>query len=103
MGLTDARLKSLLAYCHIDTPDESDLLTLRMGYGSAVEYMRGAGVAEPKDGTPRRDAYDTCVNYMVLDTFDRRDGTVTGTVSENPSFRRLLNQLKLTEPRTAAR
>ena len=36
---------------------------------------------------------------MVLDGFDRRDVTITGTiVADNPSFRRLINQLKLTEP-----
>lgn len=39
------------------------------------------------------------MNYLFLDSWDRRDRTITGTiVSDNPAFTRLLNQLKLTEP-----
>ena len=38
-------------------------------------------------------------NAMVLDAYDRRDITITGTiVADNPAFRRLITQLKLTEP-----
>ena len=36
---------------------------------------------------------------MVLRDFDLREATITGTiVNDNPAFRRLLTQLKLTEP-----
>ena len=35
-----------------------------------------------------------CVNFMVLRDFDQRDAQVSGTVSDNPAFRRLINQLK---------
>ena len=39
------------------------------------------------------------MNYLVLDGWDRRDVSFVGTSStENPAFRRLLNQMKLTEP-----
>ncbi|WP_455581194.1 head-tail connector protein [Dysosmobacter sp.] len=96
--LTEARQKSLLAYCRIDAAeaDESDLLQTL--YDSALSYMEQAGVSEPADGTPRRAQYDLCVNYLVLDAYDRRDVTITGTIAaENPAFRRMLNQLKLTE------
>ena len=97
--LTDARRKSLLAYCRIDAAeaDGSDLpQTL---YDSAQGYMEQAGVSEPEVGTQRRAQYDLCVNYLVLDGWDRRDMTLDGSnVSENPAFRRMLNQLKLTEP-----
>ena len=43
--------------------------------------------------------YDLSVNFMVLRDFDLREATITGTiVNDNPAFRRLLTQLKLTEP-----
>ena len=60
--------------------------------------MAGAGIARPASGTPRAAQYDLCVNFMVLRDFDQRDAQVSGTVSDNPAFRRLINQLKLTEP-----
>ena len=38
-----------------------------------------------------------CVNYLVLDAYDRREALLnTGQAAENPVFRRMLNQLKLT-------
>lgn len=99
MALSEERRKSLLAYCRIEAPTEEELLTLEGLYESAVGYLDNAGVAEPKTGTARRAQYDLCVNHLVLDGFDRRDVTITGTiVADNPSFRRLINQLKLTEP-----
>lgn len=36
---------------------------------------------------------------MVLRDFDLRDATITGTiVADNPAFRQLITQLKLSEP-----
>lgn len=99
MAIPEERLKSLLAYCRIEEPTEEELLTLNQAYDSAVAYLDGAGVTEPQAGTPRRGQYDMCVNYLVLDAFDTRVETITGTsTNENPAFRRLINQLKLTEP-----
>ena len=99
MALSEERRKSLLAYCRIEEPTEEELLTLEGLYDAAVGYLEGAGVAEPQAGTARRAQYDLCVNYLVLDGYDRRDVTITGTiVADNPAFRRLINQLKLTEP-----
>lgn len=99
MALSEERRASLLAYCRLtelaDDPDVSALIPLL--YDAAVEYMSDIGVPEPPEGSPRRARYDLCVNYMVLDGWDRRDETITGTiVSENPAFRRWLNQLKFT-------
>ena len=103
MALSEERRKSLLAYCRIEEPTEEELLTLEGLYGAAVGYLEGAGVAEPQEGTARRAQYDLCVNYLVLDGYDRRDVTITGTsVADNPAFRRLITQLKLTEPREGA-
>lgn len=98
MAMTDARRTQLLAYCRIEEPTDEELLTLEGLYEAAVGYMETAGVSQPPEGTPRRAQYDLAVNFMVLRDFDLRDATVTGTVSDNPSFRRLINQLKLSEP-----
>lgn len=100
MALSEERRASLMAYCRLTpedmTPEELPLLEVL--YASAVGYMAQAGVAEPPEGTQRHAQYDLCVDYLVLDAYDRRDMTITGTiVAENPAFRRMLNQLKLTE------
>lgn len=100
MALTEDRRDGLLAYCRIEEPTPEELLTLETLYGAAVGYMEGAGISLPPEGTPRRAQYDLCVNFMVLRDFDLRDATITGTiVADNPAFRQLITQLKLTEPR----
>ena len=99
MALSEERRASLLAYCRIEEPTAEELLTLEGLYDAAVGYLERAGVAEPEAGTTRRAQYDLCVNFMVLRDFDQRDAQVSGTVSDNPAFRRLINQLKLSEPR----
>lgn len=100
--MTPEREAVLLAYCRIDelTAAEEDIL-----YGmvcAAESYMEQAGIAEPENGTPRRAQYDLCVNALVLDSWDRRGSMDTGKgtyqVTDNASFRRTINQLKLTEP-----
>ena len=99
MDLTDERRAALLAYCRIDELDAGEAALLESLYGAAVAYMEQAGVSEPAEGTPRRDQYDLAVNYLVLNSYDQRETAVSGTiVSENPAFRRIMNQLKLTEP-----
>lgn len=99
MELTEERKAALLAYCRIDDMDAGEEAMLETLYAAAVAYMDQAGVSEPKDGTPRRSQYDLAVNYLVLNSYDQRDPIVTGTiVADNPVFRRILNQLKLTEP-----
>ncbi len=97
--LTDARKAELLAYCRIDAVETGEAALIQTLYDSALGYIDQAGVSEPAAGTPRRAQYDLCVNYLVLDAYDRRDMTITGTtVAENPAFRRIMNQLKLSEP-----
>lgn len=88
-----------MAYCRIDALEEGEEALLQGLYEAAVSYMEQAGISEPEQGTARRAQYELCVNALVLDGYDRRDVTITGTiVSENPAFRRMLTQLKLTEP-----
>ncbi|WP_297301102.1 head-tail connector protein [uncultured Oscillibacter sp.] len=99
MALDAIRETTLKAYCRVDelSAEEEELFSAL--YNAAVGYMVQAGVREPPEYTPRRAQFDLCVNYLVLDSWDRRDVSFMGTsAAENPSFRRLLNQLKLTEP-----
>lgn len=101
--MTEDRKASLLAYCKLtelaDDPEVEALIPAL--YEAAVGYLAGAGVRVPESGTARTALYDLCVNYLVLDSWDHRD-LAGGTVSDNPAFRRLLNQLKLTEGLSAA-
>lgn len=99
--LTEARRTSLLAYCKLtelaDDPEVSSLLPVL--YDAAVGYMTNAGVSQPEEGTARAAQYDLAVSYLVLDAWERRESAMVATVvSDNPAFRRLINQLKLTEP-----
>lgn len=101
--LTKARQAALLAYCRVNAEETAEVALIEALYDDAVGYMARAGVAEPGPDSDRRGSYDLCVNYLVLDAYDRRDMTITGTiVAENPAFRRRLNQLKMTEPVAAA-
>ena len=100
MALTEERLAGLLAYCKLtelaDDPEVQALIPTF--YAAAVGYLEEAGVSLPPEGTARRCQYDLAVNFMVLRDFDQRDAQGAGTVSDNPAFRRLITQLKLTEP-----
>ena len=101
MGLPKKRMAALLAYCHLtELADEPEVQTLiRALYDAAVGYMENAGISQPEAGTSRAAQYDLCVNYLVLDAWERRETSMVATVvSDNPGFRRLINQLKLTEP-----
>lgn len=98
MPMTEERRAGLLAYCRIEEPTPEELRTLETLYDAAVGYLEGAGVSQPAPGTSRAAQYDLAVNFMVLRDFDLRDAEVTGTIQDNPAFRRLITQLKLTEP-----
>lgn len=101
MRLCKKRKATLLAYCHLtELADEPEVQTLLPAlYDAAVGYMTSAGVSPPEKGTPRAAQYDLCINYLVLDAWERRETAMVATVvADNPGFRRLINQLKLTEP-----
>lgn len=91
-------MASLLAYCKLtelaDDPEVAALIPAL--YEAAVGYLTNAGVSQPPPDTPRAAQYDLVVNYMVADSWDRRD-MAGGTEQDNPAFRRLINQLKQTE------
>lgn len=101
--LTEERWRTLLAYCKLtelaEDPEVAALLPEL--YAAAVGYLEEAGVSVPMEDTPRRAQYDLLVNFLTLERWERRDTIVTttgGNWTENPAFRRTLNQLKLTEP-----
>ena len=99
MALSKEQLESLLTYCRITEPAPGEEALLETLYDAAVGYLEQAGVRQPQAGTTRAAQYDLAVNYLVLDAFDRRDATEQGATAENPAFRRLVTQLKLSEPR----
>lgn len=88
------RLSEIAAYCRVEADDAE----LPGFVDAAAAYLAGAGVREPQDGSPRYAQYLQCVKYLALDLYDRRDTAVEGAIGDNPAFRRMLNQLKLTEP-----
>ena len=101
MALSDERRKALLAYCHLtELQDDPEVqVVIPALYEAAVGYMDQAGISLPEAGTPRAAQYDLCVNAMVLDWWDHRDMKEPSSSSvENVAFRRMINQLKLTDP-----
>ena len=98
MAWSDAVKARLLAYCRIDALEEGEDLLLQGFYDAAVSYMEQAGISEPEEGTPRRAQYDLCVGALVLDAYDRRGAETDGSINDNPALRRMIVQLKLTEP-----
>lgn len=99
--MTDMRRVTLLAYCKLtEFKDDPEVLALLdTFYGAAVGYLKQAGISCPPCGTARRSQYDLAVNYLTLDFWDHRDTMLNSTViTDNPVFRRMITQLKLTEP-----
>ena len=96
--MDEAVKQRLMAYCRIDILEEGEELLLQGLYDAALSYMEQAGISEPQKGTPRRAQYDLCVNALVLDAYDRRGTQTDGNVGDNPMLRRMIIQLKLTEP-----
>ena len=98
--LTEERRASLLAYCKLAEfgEDPEVLALLDTFHGAAEGYLAQAGISPPTEGTTRRAQYDLCINYLTLNFWDNRDTGYTGTVTvDNPVFRRMVNQLKMTE------
>lgn len=97
MVLTAARKAELLAYCRLDSEEltEAELRLLEGFFHAAVSYI---GISVPTE-SGRLAKFDLVVNAMVLDSWERRDMTITSTVAvDNPALRRIINQLKLSEP-----
>lgn len=83
-------LEAVKLYCRIDGNEEDDLLLTLMD--AAAEYLEGAGVAAPEEPDP---LYDLAVKALVLDYYDHRGRTETGTQSRIPGLDNAIVQLKL--------
>lgn len=97
MEVTFDELAACMRYMRVeDTEEEPAVLAVLL---SAREYLAGAGVAVPAAGSSRRSLYDTAAHALALDYYEQRGGVLErASVTDNPAFRRTLNQLKLTEP-----
>lgn len=91
-GLTAERLAAIARYCRVE-PDDAELPEFAL---AATGTLLAAGITEPEAETPRAAQYWQCVKYMVLDSYDRRDAAAEGSLTANPAFRGLINQLKAT-------
>ena len=88
-----------MAYCRIDVLEDGEEDLLKTLYLSAVAYLAGADISEPEADTPRRAQYDLCVNALVLDAYDKRGTTVSGSaLTDNREYRGTFLQLQATEP-----
>ena len=98
--MTDKRKAALLAYCRLDEPDPNEMALLEALVAAGEGYLKNAGVEKPDESDLVRLAlYDLLVDAFVLDSYDNRGNQTAGYVlQENPSLRRVLNQLKLTVP-----
>lgn len=96
--LSPKRLADLKRYMQV-THDEDDAL-ITMLHEAGASYLAGAGITYPCESQLRMAQLELLLNYLVLDAYDRRVSTITGTiVAANPGFERLLRQLKFTDER----
>lgn len=103
--MDDARLAEVLAYCKLtELADDPEVQTLIPSlYNAAITYLFGAGITRTEVDCPRISLYDLAVNYFVLAAWERRETAMVATVvADNPYFRWMINQLKLTEPEVGA-
>jgi len=90
-------LAAVKRYLRVEGEEEDELIAALVQ--AAQQYLENAGVREPEQDPGRQAQYALAVCYLTLDAYDRRDMTTPGTViSENPAARRLIHQLKLSEP-----
>lgn len=100
MAFADKRT-ALLTYCRLEELTAEEEALLEVFYLAAVSYLTQAGVSEPESG-PRAAQYDLCVSFLTLNFYDSRAAVLSAAAADNPVFRTLLTQLKLTEPAPAA-
>lgn len=98
MGVLEAgELAAAKRYMRVDDQEDDEMVTALVL--AARGYLARAGVSLPAPECDRRAQYDLVCHAMALSGYDQRDPVITGTiVSENPQLRRMLTQLKLTEP-----
>lgn len=100
MAMDDKLRASLMAYCRIDDlSDPADEAFFEECWDGVMDELADAGVSLPEESTPRYAKYMLCAKPMMLDAWDNRNAQVSvSSLTENPAFRKRLNQLKHTEP-----
>lgn len=88
-------LAAAKAYMRIE--GDQDDLTVTSCVLAARAYLDGAGVSLPSTDNGRRWAYDLVCHGLALSYYENR-GETGQPLSDNPGLRRVLNQLKYTEP-----
>lgn len=91
MGMIAERMAEIADYCRVD-PDDPQFPSC---VAVAVGYLAGAGVLEPAAEATGAELYVQCVKFLALDLIDRRDMTIDGSVTANPAFQGIKNQLKM--------
>lgn len=96
-GLSEAELAAAKRYMRVDGTEDDDVVCLCVL--GARDYLLVAGVSLPEAGTSRRNQYDLVCHALALGSYDQRDALIVdGVGRENPQLRRMITQLKLTEP-----
>lgn len=95
-GLTQAELDAAKAYLRVSGTEDDQVVAQCVL--AARQYLADAGVGLPAEGSPRRALYDLVAHSMALSGYDQRDPVIAGAVTENPQVRRMLTQLRFTEP-----
>lgn len=88
-------LAAAKAYMRIEGDDEDSLVVSMVM--AARAYLEGAGVSLPPAGSDRRSVYDLACHGLALSYYDHRGETGAAMV-DNPALRRIITQLKLSEP-----
>lgn len=84
-------------YMRVEGDDDDGVVTACVL--AARGYLERAGISMPGLRSSRRPLYDLVCHAMALGSYDLRDPVITGTiVAENLQLRRMVVQLKLTEP-----
>ena len=96
--VSESLLHEVKEYCRIDELDWEESHMILSLVKSAISELAIAGVDMPKDGTLAYAQYKLLLFAMVFDSWENRGTQAAGvTLSENPAFRRRLNQLKFSQ------
>lgn len=91
-------LHEVKEYCRIDELGWEESTMILALVESAISELAIAGVNMPEHGTLFYAQYKLLLFAMVFDSWENRGTQAAGvTLSENPAFRRRLNQLKLAQ------
>lgn len=97
--MTPAELTALKAYMRVVGDEENS--TVEACDGAAGAYLIGAGIPRPPETSTALPLYTMARQCIALDYFDNRDATEDHNVTDNPTLRRMLFQLRVSNLDTA--